>query len=128
MTVSHRNRPRSGTASQHWLSTAEAARTVLRQAHRVTEIRDRARDIHEKSARLPEPGFHILTRAMADRPIEEAAGKLSSAPLQLAGTASIALRAGPGRPARTASLVTRFGPVTMIMRTAVQKSATVAAG
>ena len=51
MTVPHRNRPLSGTASQHWLSPAEAAKTVLRQAHRVTEIRDRARDIHEKSAR-----------------------------------------------------------------------------
>ena len=75
MTVPHRNRPLSGTASQRWLSPAEAARTVLRQAHKVTEIRDRARDIHEKSARLPEPGFHILSRAMADRPIEAAGGK-----------------------------------------------------
>ena len=43
--------------------------------HMVTEIRDRARDIYEKWARLPEPGFHILTRAMADRPIEAAGGK-----------------------------------------------------
>ena len=32
MTVPHRNRPLSGTASQRWLSPAEAAKTVLRQA------------------------------------------------------------------------------------------------
>ena len=106
-----------GKESQRWLSTAEAARTVLRQAHMVTEIRGRESDIHEKRARLPEPklsyrpGFHILTRAMADCGVEEGGGKLSPAPLQLAGTAFIALRARPDRPARTASLVTRFGPV-----------------
>ena len=62
---------------------------------------------------MPEPGFHILTRAMADRSIMEGGGKLSSAPLQMAGTALIALRARPGRPARTARLVTRFCPVTL---------------
>ena len=117
VTVPHRNRPLSEKESQRWLSTAEAAKTVLRQAHiqahMVTEISDREGDFYEKWARLPEPGFHILTRAMADRSIEEGGGKLSSAPLQLAGTALIALRARSGRPARTASLVTRFGPVTI---------------
>ena len=113
VTVPHRNRPLSEKESQRWLSTAEAAKTVLRQAHMVTEISDREGDFYEKWARLPEPSFHILTRAMADRSIKEGGGKLSSAPLQLAGTASIALRARPGRPARTASLVTSFGLVTL---------------
>ena len=113
MTVPHRHRPLSEKESQRWLSTAEAAKTVLRQAQMVTEVSDRESDIYEKWARLPEPGFHILTRAMADRSILEGGGKLSSAPLQLAGTAKVALRARPGRPARTASLVTRFGPVTI---------------
>src|SRR5690606_37831570 len=111
--VPNRNRPLSEKESQRWLSTAEAAKTVLRQAHMVTEISDREGDFYEKWARLPEPGFHILTRAMADRSIEEGGGKLSSAPLQLSGAALIALRARPGRPARTARLVTRFGPVTI---------------
>jgi hypothetical protein len=113
VTVPHRHRPLSEKESQRWLSTAEAAKTVLRQAHMVTEISDRESDIYEKWARLPEPGFHILTRAMVDRSIKEGGGKLSSAPLQMAGTARVALRARPGRPARTASLVTRFGRVTL---------------
>jgi hypothetical protein len=113
VTVPHRHRPLSEKESQRWLSTAEAAKTVLRQAHMVTEISDRESDIYEKWARLPEPGFHILTRAMVDRSIKEGGGKLSSAPLQMAGTARVALRARLGRPARTASLVTRFGRVTL---------------
>lgn len=79
----------------------------------VTEISDRESDIYEKWARLPEPGFHILTRAMVDRSIREGGGKLSSAPLQMAGTALIALRARLGRPARNAKLVARFGHVTL---------------
>jgi len=87
VTVPHRNRPLSEKESQRWLSTAETARTVLVRAHMVTEIRGRESDIHEKWARLPEPGFHILTRAMADRSILEGGGKLSLAPLQLAGAA-----------------------------------------
>ncbi|TGD41275.1 hypothetical protein EEB11_19160 [Pseudotabrizicola sediminis] len=43
----------------------------------------------------------------------EGGGKLTSAPLRLAGAAKVALRARPERPARTANLVTRFGPVTI---------------
>jgi hypothetical protein len=50
---------------------------------------------------------------VADRSIGEGGGKLSPAPLQMAGTARVALRARPGRPARTARLVTRFGRVTL---------------
>ena len=38
VTVPHRNRPLSEKGSQRWLSTAEAAKTVLRPAHMVTEI------------------------------------------------------------------------------------------
>jgi hypothetical protein len=79
----------------------------------VTEVSDRESDIYAKWVRLPEPGFHILTRPMADRSILAGGGKLSSAPLQMAGTAKVVLRARPGRPARTASLVTRFCPVTL---------------
>jgi len=76
----------------------------------MTEVSDRESDIYEKWAQLPELGFHILTRANADRSIA-GGGKLSTAPLQPAGTASIDLRARPGRPARTAKLETRFGRV-----------------
>lgn len=113
VSVPHRNRPLSEKESHRWLSTAESAKTVLARAHMVTEISDRESDIYEKWARLPEPGFHILTRAMADRSILEGGGKLSSAPLQFAGTANVAVRARPGRPARTARLVARFGSVSI---------------
>ena len=61
---------------------------------------------------VPERGFHILTRASLDRSIA-GGGKLSTAPLQPAGTASIEVRARPGRPARTAKLETRFGRVAL---------------
>jgi hypothetical protein len=75
----------------------------------VTQISDRESDIYEKWAHLPEPGFHILTRARSDRSTPE--GKLSTAALQPAGTAFVELRDRPGRPARTAKLVARFGRV-----------------
>jgi len=60
----------------------------------VTEIRGRESDIHEKRARLPEPklsyrpGFHILTRAMADRSIKEGGGR-GRGRQALLGTAAI---------------------------------------
>ncbi len=56
VTVPHRHRPLSAKESQRWLSTAEAAKTVLRPAHMATEIRDRESDIYQKGARLPAPG------------------------------------------------------------------------
>jgi hypothetical protein len=98
--------------SERWLTTPQAAKTVLNQAAMVTEVSDRESDIYEKWAQLPERGFHILTRASLDRSIA-GGGKLSTAPLQPAGTASIEVRARPGRPARTAKLETRFGRVAL---------------
>jgi len=50
--------------SERWLGTAEAAKTVLASAAMVTEVSDRESDLYVKWARIPEPGFHILTRAM----------------------------------------------------------------
>lgn len=110
--VPHKLRPLCEKESERWLATAQAAKAVLARAAMVTEISDRESDIYEKWAHLPEPGFHILTRAMTDRSIA-GGGKLSSAPLQEAGTASIDVPARPGRPARTARLVTRFGLVAL---------------
>jgi hypothetical protein len=109
----HKQRPLSEKETERWLTTPQAAKAVLRRAALVTEISDRESDIYEKWAHLPEPGFHILTRANKDRSIEEGGGKLSSAPLHLAGAAWVDLRARPGRPARKARLVTRFGRVTL---------------
>ena len=108
--VPHEKRLLADKESERWLSTAEAGKPVLASAALVTEVSDRESDIYAKWARLPEPGFHILTRAMKDRLIA-GGGKLSTAPLQPAGEAQIMLRARPGRPARTAWLVTRFGRI-----------------
>jgi hypothetical protein len=109
----HQRRPLSEKESERWLTTAQAAKTVLRSAALVTEVSDRESDIYEKWAHVPAPGFHILTRAMQDRSIQEGGGRLSSAPLQSGRTAVLELRARLGRPARTAYLVARFGRVTL---------------
>ncbi|MBV8473530.1 MAG: IS4 family transposase [Hyphomicrobiales bacterium] len=113
VTTPHKRRPLSEKETERWLSTPQAAKAPLRRAALVTEISDRESDIYEKWAHLPEPGFHILTRAQQDRPIAEGGGKLSAAPLRPAGAAAVELRARPGRPARTAHLVAGFGRVTL---------------
>lgn len=113
VTTPHKKRPLSEKETERWLTTPETAKAVLRRATLVTEISDRESDIYEKWARLPEPGFHILTRANKDRSIKEGDGNLSTAPLLSAGTALVELRARPGRPARTAQLVAHFGRVTL---------------
>ena len=113
VTTPHQRRPLSEKETQRWLATPQAAKAVLRRAAVVTEISDRESDLYEKWAHLPEPGFHILTRAQQDRTIVDGGGTLSTAVLRPAGTAAVELPARPGRPARTAQLVARFGRVTL---------------
>lgn len=107
--IPHAERDLADKESERWLSTASAAKDVLAQAAMVTVVADRESDIYEEWAHLPEPEFHLLTRAMCDRRIE--GGKLSTAALAPAGSAAIALRARPGRPARTVRLEAAFGAV-----------------
>jgi len=109
----HSQRPLSEKEAKRWLDTADAAKPVLAKARMVTDVSDRESDIYARWARVPHENFHILTRAMHDRLIEEGGGKLSSAPLTTAGMADIALRARPGRPARTAHLKAAYGRVTL---------------
>ncbi len=110
--VDHSKRSLADKESQRWLSTAEAAKSVLAAAAAVTVVADRESDIYAEWARLPEPRFHLLTRAMHDRVIAEG-GRLSSAPLEPAGEAEIDLAARVGRPARQVTLAARFGRVTL---------------
>jgi len=112
--IPHGERLLADKESERWLSTAAAAKPVLCGAAMVTEVSDRESDLFAKWARLPGPGFHLLTRAMHDRVILEGGGKLSSASLEAAGRADVALRERPGRAARTAHLVARFGPVSLV--------------
>jgi hypothetical protein len=109
----HAKRDLSDKESERWLNTAEAAKPVLAEAALVTEVSDRESDIYAKWARTPEGNFHVLTRAMHDRPIEEG-GALSTATLTAAGMAVIEdLRERTGRPARKAHLLVRYGQVTL---------------
>lgn len=111
-TIPHAERHLEDKESERWLSTAESAKTVLAGAAMVTEISDRESDIYAKWARVPVPGFHILTRAMHDRPVL-GGGKLSTVTLTAAGEAVVELRARPGRPARKARLATGYARVTL---------------
>ena len=106
----HSQRRLEDKESERWLSTAEAAKPILAAAAMVTEVSDRESDIYAKWTRVPEAGFHILTRAMHDRKIE-GRKKLSTASLTCGGEKLLELRARPGRPARTARLAVRFGQV-----------------
>lgn len=110
--VRHDKRPLADKESQRWLSTAEAAKSVLAEAASVTVIADRESDIYAEWARLPGTRFHLLARAMHDRVIAEG-GRLSTASLTPAGEAEIELAARPHRPARRAKLVARFGRVNL---------------
>jgi hypothetical protein len=109
--VAHSKRALSDKETQRWVSTGEAAKTVLSRAAMVTEISDRESDFYARWAQLPGPGFHLLARAMSDRSI--VGGRLSTALLQAAGEAEVDLPARAGRPARTAHLVARFGRVSL---------------
>ena len=109
--VPHAKRPLSERESERWLTTAEAAKSVLRQARCVTVIADRESDIYAEWASLPQADFHLLTRAMKDRRTTQ--GKLSDADLRSGGEAQITLRAQPGRPERQARLAVRFGTVSI---------------
>ena len=101
VTTPHQQRPLSEKETHRWPTTPQAAKAVLHRAAMVTEISDRESDLYEKWAYVPEPGFHILTRAQQDRAIAEGGGTLSTAPLRPAGTAAVELCARPGRPPRS---------------------------
>jgi hypothetical protein len=61
-----------------WMNVINVEANLGVTERALTEISDRESDIYEKWARLPEPGFHILTRAMVDRSIGEGGGKLGT--------------------------------------------------
>lgn len=111
VTIAHDKRPLGERESERWLTTAQAAKSVLRQATCVTVIADRESDIYAEWALLPQANFHLLTRAMHDRRTTQ--GKLSNAALRPGGETQVMLRAQPGRAERQARLALRFGPVSI---------------
>jgi len=118
VTTHHNDRPLSERESRRWLDTAEQAKDVLSRAAMVTVVDDREGDIDPKWATIPAPGFHLLTRAMVDRPLAGPDGTpggtlfAAAAGFVVAGTRSIEIPARqPAQAARTARLEIRFGEV-----------------
>lgn len=108
-------RPVEEKESRRWLETAERAKGVLSAAAQVTVIADRESDIYAEWARLPAPGFDLITRVMHDRALSDG-GRLYTAGADWpeAGQRTIdVLARGPQRPARRAALALRFGPVSL---------------
>ena len=121
------SRPLSQRESRHWIDTAERARTVLRDASTVTVISDRAGDIYNAWARLPGPGWHLLTRANQDRKLSDG-GMLfaTAANFPRADTRPLKLPAAPpARAAREAEVELRFGTAE-IRRSPNEKNKTLA--
>ena len=114
--VAHAKRKIEDKESRRWLETAEAAKTVLRQAACVTVIADRESDIYAEWARVPGENFHLLTRVMHDRAVVGGgtlASKAATFPF-VAQTRDVELTATPTRKARTAKLSLRFGEVEIV--------------
>ena len=109
----HRERQLCERESARWLRCAEQAKSILQAAAMITVIADRESDIYAEWARLPGPGFHLLTRASTDRKLANGGDLFAAARnFPLAGTASLSLpQRSPGSCARTATVALRFGEV-----------------
>jgi hypothetical protein len=79
----------------------------------VTVVAGRESDIYPAWARVPRPGFHLLSRAMVDRRLAGGGTLFDAADsFAIAGTRKIELPARqPDRAARTATVEMRFGKV-----------------
>ena len=99
--------------SLRWLTGAETAKHVLREAFHVTMIADRESDIYEEWARLPSDQFDLLTRACRDRCVEGGGTLFAyTDTLPVAACYALELPARTGkRPKRTARMELRFGEV-----------------
>jgi hypothetical protein len=113
VTEHHRDRPLSERESRRWVETAEQAKDVVASAAMVTVVADRESDIYPAWASVPRPGFHLLSRAMADRRLAGGGNLFSAAEsFAVAGTREIKLPARqPEQAARTATVEMRFGEV-----------------
>jgi hypothetical protein len=109
----HRDRRLCERESARWLRCAEQAKSILQAAAMVTVIADRESDIYAEWARLPESGFHLLTRASSDRKLANGGDLFAAARnFRLAGTARLPLpHRSPKAPARIATVTLRFGKV-----------------
>jgi hypothetical protein len=128
VTEHHSNRPFSERESRRWVQTAERAKGVLAGAAMVTVVADRESDIYPAWASVPQAGFHLLSRAMVDRPLANAPANISlgtdprdaehrtlftaAESFAVAGRRTIELPPRqPGQVKRNATVEMRFGEV-----------------
>jgi hypothetical protein len=113
--IPHDKRALKDKESERWVCTGMAAKKVLAGARMVTVIGDRESDFYAAWAMLPSPNFHLISRAMHDRCLSDGSSLFAASKcFRLADTKSIDLRARvPNRPARSAVLNLRFGPVVL---------------
>jgi hypothetical protein len=99
--TARRKRALEDRESARWIEAGEAAKAALAGARRVTLIADRESDIYAEWARLPAPGFDLITRACQDRTLEAGSG-CSRSPRRgprRGSAGSICRRARTGQPA-----------------------------
>lgn len=106
-------RPFSERESRRWVETAEQARTVLKDAATVTVVHDREGDMYPLWARVPMPGWHVLSRANQDRKLSDGRMLFATADaFPLADTCLLRVPASPPmRAEREARVTLRFGTV-----------------
>ncbi len=111
--IPHRERPLEERESMRWLDEAAQAKQVLRPAAMITVVDDRESDFYAKWAAVPEPGCHMLTRAMKDRRLATGGMLFAAADkFPAAGKRSIELRPhAAGQPKRKAAVELRYGEV-----------------
>jgi hypothetical protein len=110
----YRRQPIEEKESHRWIVGAMAAKTRLAAAAMVTVIADRESDIYEEFVRVPDQRTHLLTRACRDRALVDG-GRLFTVTESwpVAQRFEIAVRAQPGRAARSAKVELRFGALTI---------------
>lgn len=111
----HAKRALADKESRRWVETAEAARTVLSAAARVTVVADRESDFYAAWASVPQAGFDMLVRATHDRAVA-GGGTLSDvvATWDFVAERAVELPATHKRAARKAVLSLRFGAVEVL--------------
>jgi Transposase DDE domain len=108
----YRHQPIEQKESYRWIKGGEAAKSALGAAAMVTVLGDRESDIYEEFDRVPDERTHLLTRACRDRALVGGGRLFGIAkhwPVQY--RFDLAVRAQPGREARTAQVELRFGEI-----------------
>lgn len=106
-------RPLEERESIHWSRSSEQAKPILSRATRVTVVADREADVYAQWASVPDTGFDLLIRAMADRRLADGGMLFArAAAFPVADTITMTVNPHePGKPIRDARLCLRFGEV-----------------